>query len=255
MAGHSEWQNKKYRKRRQDRKKAKIFGKLSKKISSAARQGGGDPEKNASLRNVIERAKDENMPKENIERAILKGIGELPGADYEDHVYEGYGPGGVAGMVDVTTDNKNRSIAEIRKIFEDHGGKVGERGCVSYQFDRKGYLTVPGTETDEQTLFELVVEAGAEDVRSEGDEFQVICSVDRFADVKRVLNEAEIETRIAEVTQIPRTTVPVSGDNSEQALRLLETLDEHDDVQEVYCNFEMADEVFEDAQPTTAANG
>lgn len=251
MAGHSEWQNRKYRKRRQDRKKAKIFGKLSKKIISAARRGGGDPEKNAELRNVIERAKDENMPKENIERAILKGIGELPGVDYEDHVYEGYGPGGVAVMVDVTTDNKNRSIAEIRKIFEEHDGKVGERGCVSYQFDRKGYLSVSADEVEETRLFDLAVDAGAEDVRFNEDEYEVITPVDRFADVKQALDEAEIDTRMAEVTQLPKTTVPVKGSNSEQALELLEALDDHDDVQEVYCNFEMADEVFEEQQTAT----
>jgi len=165
MAGHSEWQNRKYRKREQDRKKAKIFGKLSKKIISAAREGGGDPEKNASLRNVVERAKDYNMPKENIERAILKGIGELPGVDYEDHVYEGYGPGGVAIMVECTTDNKNRTIADLRLIFDQHGGEIGERGCVSYQFQRRGYLTGPLGDNAEQDVFDQAVLAGAEDVR------------------------------------------------------------------------------------------
>ena len=165
MAGHSEWQNRKYRKREQDKKKAKLFGKYSRKIISAARRGGGDPEKNTELRNIIERAKDDNMPKDNIERAIKKGTGDLPGLEYEDHVYEGYGPGGIAIMVDVTTDNKNRSIQEIRNIFQDHGGNVGERGCVSYQFQRRGYIKVQPGEYGEMELFDAAVEAGAEDVR------------------------------------------------------------------------------------------
>lgn len=245
MAGHSEWANRKYRKRRQDRKKAKIFGKLSRRIISAARRGGGDPEKNTELRNIIERAKDANMPKENIERAILKGTGELPGVEYEDHVYEGYGPGGIAVMVEVTTDNKNRSIAEIRRIFEDHGGKVGQRGCVSYQFDRKGILVVAAEGCDETALFDRAVDAGAEDVRLEGDTVQVITGIDQFTAVKGALQDAEVPLERAEVTQLPRTTVPVDEEEGRKVLELLESLDEHDDVQEVYSNFDINDETFE----------
>lgn len=245
MAGHSEWANRKYRKRRQDRKKAKIFGKLSRKIISAARRGGGDPEKNTELRNIIERAQDANMPKENIERAILKGTGELPGVEYEDHVYEGYGPGGIAVMVEVTTDNKNRSIAEIRRIFEDHGGKVGQRGCVSYQFDRKGVLVISAEGCDETVLFDRAVDAGAEDVRLEGDTVQVITGIDQFTEVKGALQDAEVPLERAEVTQLPRTTVPVDEEEGRKVLDLLEALDEHDDVQEVYSNFDINDETFE----------
>jgi len=244
VAGHSEWANRKYRKRRQDRKKAKIFGKLSRKIISAARRGGGDPEKNTELRNIVERARDYNMPKENIERAILKGIGELPGVEYEDHVYEGYGPGGIAVMVEVTTDNKNRSIAEIRRIFEDHGGKVGQRGCVSYQFDRRGGLTVPAGEVDETVLFDLAVEAGARDVRLDGDTVTVITDATSFTDVKGALEQEEVPLERAEVTQLPRTTVPVDEEEGRRVLELLEALDDHDDVQEVHSNFDISDEAF-----------
>ena len=242
MAGHSEWANRKHRKRKQDRKRAKIFGKLSKKIISAARRGGGDPEKNTELRNIIERAKDHDMPKDNIERAILKGIGELPGVEYEDVIYEGYGPGGVAIMVEVTTDNTNRSISQIRKIFDDHEGKVGERGCVSYQFDRKGYFTVPSEKIEEETLFDIVVEAGAEDVSLEGDYYQVISSVQEFTRVKQALEDKNIPVEVAKITQIPRVTVPVADREAELVLQLLETLEDHDDVQQVHSNFEMDEE-------------
>lgn len=245
MAGHSEWANRKYRKRKQDRKKAKIFGKLSRKIISAARRGGGDPEKNTELRNIIERAKDANMPKDNIERAILKGIGELPGVEYEDHVYEGYGPGGIAVMVEVTTDNKNRSIAEIRRIFEDHDGKVGQRGCVSYQFERKGVITVPAAECDETRLFDRAVEAGAQDVRVDADTLRVITGVDEFTGIKNTLEDAGFPLERAEVTQLPKTTVPVDEEEGRRVIDLLETLDDHDDVQEVHSNFDISDEAFE----------
>lgn len=239
MAGHSEWQNRKYRKRRQDRKKAKLFGKYSRKIISAARRGGGDPEKNTELRNIIERAKDDNMPKENIERAIKKGTGDLPGVDYEDHVYEGYGPGGIAIMVEVTTDNKNRSIQEIRKIFEEHGGNVGERGCVSYQFDRKGYLKINEQAVQEEELFDRAVEAGAVDVRSRQDGYEIITEVEDFTEVKSTLENQEIPVERAQITQLPRTTVPVGESDAETTLQLLNELDDHRDVQAVHSNFEM----------------
>lgn len=248
MAGHSEWANRKHRKQKQDRKRAKIFGKLSKKLISAARRGGGDPEKNTELRNIIERAKDHDMPKENIERAILKGTGELPGVEYEDVIYEGYGPGGVAIMVEVTTDNTNRSISQVRKIFDDHDGKVGERGCVSYQFDRKGYFSVPAGEIEEIELFELVVEAGAEDVSLEGDFFQVISSVDDFIEVKKELEKEGIPLDVAKITQIPRVTVPVEDNDAEKVLELLEALEVHDDVQQVHSNFEMDEDALEKSE-------
>ena len=245
MAGHSEWQNRKYRKRRQDRKRAKIFGKLSKKIISAARQGGGDPEKNSDLRNVIERAKDYNMPKENIERAILKGTGDLPGVDYEDHVYEGYGPGGVAVMVECTTDNKNRTIAELRRIFDNHGGNIGERGCVSYQFKRHGFISGFLGEFDESSLFETAVEAGAEDVQFDADRFEVLTRPEDFVFTKQSLTEAGYTLDRTEITQLPKTSVPVDEEAFEGVISLLETLDDHDDVQEVYSNFAVRDEVLE----------
>ncbi|MFB6355891.1 MAG: YebC/PmpR family DNA-binding transcriptional regulator [bacterium] len=248
MAGHSEWQNRKYRKRKQDKKKAKLFGKYSRKIISAARRGGGDPEKNTELRNIIERAKDDNMPKENIERAIKKGTGDLPGLEYEDHVYEGYGPGGIAVMVEVTTDNKNRSIQELRNIFQDHDGKIGERGCVSYQFDRRGLIKVPVESVDKLELFDRAVEAGAEDVEAGDEYYEVYTSVDDFTDVKSSLSEMDLDIEFAQVTQIPKTTVPVSGDEGDNVLALLDELDDHKDVQEIHSNFEMTEDQFTQSQ-------
>ncbi|MFB6356957.1 MAG: YebC/PmpR family DNA-binding transcriptional regulator [bacterium] len=254
MAGHSEWANRKYRKRKQDRKKAKQFAKYSKKITSAAQRGGGDPEKNAELRNLIERAKSVEMPKDTIQRAIKKGTGDLPGVSYEDYVYEGYGPGGIGVIVDVTTDNKNRSVAEIRKIFDDYGGELGERGCVSYQFEKKGYFQVPSDEISQEGLFERSVEAGAEDVRFQGDYHEVICDPTDFATVKKALEELGLELEVADFTQLPQTTVPVSGDHSEDVLNLLEDLDDHDDVTDVYSNFEMTAEEW-DKQVAAGAAG
>jgi YebC/PmpR family DNA-binding regulatory protein len=248
MAGHSEWQNRKYRKREQDKKKAKLFGKYSRKIISAARRGGGDPEKNTELRNIIERAQDDNMPKDNIERAIKKGTGDLPGLDYEDHLYEGYGPGGIAIMVEVTTDNKNRSIQEIRNIFQDHGGNIGERGCVSYQFERKGYIKITDDDLDEMELFDRAVDAGAENVRSVTDGFEVITGVESFTDVKSELESDTVTIERAEVTQLPKTTVPVNDSDAEAILKLLDELDDHKDVQNVHSNFEMDNSSLDDVE-------
>ncbi len=246
LAGHSKWSNIKHRKEKQDKKKGKLFGKFSRKIISAARRGGGDPEKNTELRNIIERAHDHDMPKENIERAIKKGTGDLPGVEYEDYVYEGYGPGGVAVIVEVTTDNKNRSIAEIRKIFDEHDGNVGERGCVSYLFEKKGYITVDQDQIDELELFELVVEAGAEDIdQNDSGYYEIFTSVENFSDVKSRLVEENIKTDVAGITRLPSTTVPVKNNRGEQVLKLLEKLDDHQDVQEVYSNFEMDDRTLE----------
>lgn len=248
MAGHSEWQNRKYRKREQDKKKAKLFGKYSRKIISAARRGGGDPEKNTELRNIIERAQDDNMPKDNIERAIKKGTGDLPGLDYEDHLYEGYGPGGIAIMVEVTTDNKNRSIQEIRNIFQDHGGNIGERGCVSYQFERKGYIMITDDDLDEMELFDRAVDAGAENVRSVTDGFEVITGVESFTNVKAELESDTVTIERAEVTQLPKTTVPVNDSDAEAILKLLDELDDHKDVQNVHSNFEMDNSSLDDVE-------
>jgi len=246
LAGHSKWSNIKHRKEKQDKKKGKLFGKFARRIISAARRGGGDPEKNTELRNIIERAHDHDMPKENIERAIKKGTGDLPGVEYEDYVYEGYGPGGVAVIVEVTTDNKNRTIAQIRKIFDEHEGNVGERGCVSYLFDKKGYITVNQQQIDELELFELVVEAGAEDIdQNDSGFYEIFTNVENFSDVKNRLDEEDIETDVAGITRIPSTTVPVKNNCGEQVLKLLEELDDHEDVQEVYSNFEMDDRALE----------
>ncbi len=252
LAGHSEWANKKHRKQKQDKKKAKIFGKLSRKIISAARRSGGDPEKNTELKNIIERAHDHDMPKDNIERAIKKGTGDLPGVEYEDYVYEGYGPGGVAVIVEVTTDNKNRSISQIRKIFEDHGGNVGERGCVSYLFEQKGYLTVSVGQISEMELFDLVVEAGAEDLQKNEDIFEIFTDVEAFATVKKALENEGIEPEVANIVQIPNTTVPVEAKQGEKVIKMLDELDDHKDVQNVYSNFDMDTETLEQVEAMSA---
>jgi len=245
MAGHSEWANRKHRKKKQDKKKAKIFGKYSRKIASSARNGGGDPEENAELRNLIERAKDEEMPKDTIERAIKRGTGELEDVTYEDRTYEGYGPGGIAVMVETTTDNTNRTVAELRKIFDDFGGKVGEPGCVEYQFERKGRITVPDESAEKLDLFDVAVEAGADDVRDQEGQFEILTPVNVFTDVQEELEEQGFDVDVAELTYLPKTTVPVSSDEGEKVLDLLDELDDHQDVTDVYSNFEMDESCFE----------
>ncbi len=244
MAGHSKWSNIKHKKAREDRRKGKIFGKFSRKIISAARRGGGDPDKNIELNNIIERARDQDMPKDSIERAIKRGTGDLPGVEYEDAVYEGYGPGGIAIIVDVTTDNKNRSIAQIRKIFDEHNGNVGARGCVSYLFERKGYLTLPLESCDELQLFELVVEAGADDLKKvdEDDQFEIYTSVENFSAVKQTLLDNDLQPQMATIARLPKTTVQVDERTTRQVLRLLEELDDHQDVQEVDSNLEIVEQ-------------
>lgn len=245
MAGHSEWANRKHRKQKQDQKKGKIFGKYSRKIASAARRAGGDPEENAELRNLIERAKEYEMPKDTIERAIKRGTGELEDVTYEDRTYEGYGPGGIAVMVETTTDNTNRTVAELRKIFDDYGGNIGENGCVAYQFDQLGHLTVPAEDVDELELFDLAVDAGADDVQKQDDRFEIYTPVRRFTDVQEELEQDGYEVEVSELTRVPSTSVPVSGNQGEKVLDLLEALDDHDDVTDVYSNFEMDMECFE----------
>jgi YebC/PmpR family DNA-binding regulatory protein len=239
MAGHSEWANRKHRKKKQDKKKAKIFGKYSRKIASAAREGGGDPEENATLRNLIDRAKDAEMPKDTIERAIKRGTGELEDVTYEDRTYEGYGPGGIAVMVETTTDNTNRTVAELRKIFDDFGGEIGEPGCVAYQFEQHGRITVPQDDADELELFDAAVEARADDVHRQGNQFEILTPVRIFTDVQEALEDQGYNVDVAELTYRPDTTVPVSDDDAEKLLELLDELDDHDDVTDVYSNFEM----------------
>lgn len=245
MAGHSKWAQIKHKKAHVDAKRGKIFSKLAKEISVAARLGGGDPQMNPRLRTVIEKAKEVNMPHDNIKRAIQKGTGELPGMAYDEVTYEGYGPGGVAIMIEALTDNRNRTVAEIRHLLGKHGGSLGENGCVSWIFEKKGYILVDKNTIDEDTLLDIVLDAGAEDLKNEPDEenYEIYTSPEDFLSVKSVLQEKGIQIAGSEITMIPKTTVSLEGSTAEKMLKLMELLEDHDDVQNVYANFDIPDEV------------
>jgi len=246
MAGHSKWANTKHRKGAQDAKRGKIFTKLAKEIAVAARMGGGDADANPRLRAGIIAARAVNMPKDNIERAIKKGVGGLEGANYEEITYEGYGPGGVAVLVDCLTDNRNRTVGEVRYFFSKSGGNMGETGCVSYMFDKKGSIVVEKDKADEEKLMELALEAGAEDVLDEGDIFQVLTAPDDFNAVRDALDKAGIAFAEAEISMIPKNTVEVGDEKTAtQLMKLIDNLEDFDDVQKVHANFDIPDELLE----------
>lgn len=244
MAGHSKWAQIKHKKAQVDAKKGKIFTKIVKEISVAARLGGGDPEKNPRLRLAIDRAREVNMPSDNIKRAIMKGTGELPGTSYEEIVYEGYGPGGVALLIEVMTDNKNRTVSEIRHLLSKHGGSLGESGCVSWIFEKKGYILVDKKAVDEDTLLSVALDAGVDDLKNDEkeDNYEIIVPPDKLKEVKNAIEQAGINVSMAEVTMLPKNYVPVEGSVAEQMIKLMEALEEHDDVQNVYANFDMPEE-------------
>ena len=243
MSGHSKWSTIKHKKAATDAKRGKIFTKLIKEITIAARMGGGDQDANPRLRTAIIAARAENMPKDNMERAIKKGTGELEGVNYEEVTYEGYGAGGAAVYIESLTDNKNRTVADIRYIFGKAGGNMGESGCVAYMFDKKGYLVVEKSAVDEDTLMETALDAGAEDVREDGENFEVISEPGDFENVRAAIEEAGIATIAAEVTMLPQTVTPVAGKEAEQMVRLMETLEDCDDVQKVYTNADLPDDM------------
>ncbi len=245
MSGHSKWSTIKRKKGALDAKRGKIFTKLIKEITVAARMGGGDMDANPRLRAAVLAAKAENMPKDNIERGIKKGTGDLEGVNYEEITYEGYGPGGVAVYVDSLTDNKNRAVADIRHIFSKCGGNLGENGCVAWMFDKKGYFVVSQENAGEEALMETALEAGAEDVREDGENFEVITSPEDFAAVKEAMDAAGIPTEAAEVTMLPRNTTSLSGREAEQMVRMMDMLDDCDDVQKVYTNADIPEEYFQ----------
>jgi YebC/PmpR family DNA-binding regulatory protein len=247
MSGHSKWSSIKHKKAAVDAKRGKIFTKLIKEITIAAREAGGDPETNPRLRTAVANAKAQNMPNETIERGIQRGTGQLPGVDYEEITYEGYGPKGVAVIVEVVTDNRNRSTSDLRFILSKNGGNLGERGCVSWMFDKKGLIVVDKNKADEDELIMMALEAGAEDVKAEGDSFEVITEPQDFESVRNAVQEAEIEMTLAEVSMIPQTTVKLDGKEALQLLKMMEMLEEHDDVQNVYANFDIPDDVIEQA--------
>ena len=244
MSGHNKWSTIRHKKGAADAKRGKIFTKIIKEITVAARLGGGDPDGNPRLRTIIDKAKAENMPKDNIERAIKKGTGELEGVNYEEIVYEGYGPGGVAVLVESMTDNRNRTVSEVRSIFTKCNGNMGESGCVSWMFDKKG-LIIFSKSVDFDKLFETALEAGAEDVADEEEQYEVLTDQSMFIEVRDALSRAGFVFESAEVTMIPQTMVKLDGKNAENMLKLMERLEDNDDVQNVYANFDISAEEME----------
>lgn len=247
MAGHSKWKNIQHRKGRQDALRGKRFAKLAREIFVAAREGGGNPDHNQKLRLAIAKAKSQNMPNENIERAIKKATGEGGGEAYERVTYEGYGPGGVAVMVEALTDNRNRTAADMRYIFSKRGGSLGEAGCVAWMFDRKGILTIDRNSTDaeEDEMLMIALEAGAEDFEVSGDSYEITTSPENFEAVKQALEENGFTFTTAEVTMVPQNTVSLTGEDASKMLILLEALEDHDDVQNIHSNFDIDEEEME----------
>ncbi|MCD6561934.1 MAG: YebC/PmpR family DNA-binding transcriptional regulator [Deltaproteobacteria bacterium] len=245
MSGHSKWSSIKHKKGAADAKRGKIFTRLIKEITVAARIGGGDPDGNPRLRTAIAAAKSENMPKENIERAIKKGTGELEGVSYEEISYDGYGPGGVAVLVDCLTDNKNRAVAEVKHLFERYGGNLGEPGCVSWLFEKKGLIVIDKDEVDEEQLMELALESGAEDVIDEESVFEVVTGPSDFESVKKAIEDSKISYSVAEISMIPKNLVKVEGKKAKQMLNLMQCLEDNEDVSHVYSNFDVSDETME----------
>ena len=247
MSGHSKWSTIKHKKAAKDAKKGKLFTKLIKEITVAARMGGGDINSNPRLRTAVMAAKTASMPNDNIDRAIKKGTGDLEGVSYEEIQYEGYGPGGAAILAQVVTDNKNRTVSEIRHLFSKHGGNLGESGCVAWMFDKKGLITVEKSHIDEERLLGIVLEAGAEDVREEEEMFEVVTRPEDFDTVKEKLESANVPLASAQVTMVPKNTVAVDEKHVEQILKLTEELEDHDDVQSVSANFDIPSEFLEKA--------
>ncbi|CAK9040459.1 Probable transcriptional regulatory protein Nther_1800 [Durusdinium trenchii] len=243
MAGHSHWANIAHKKGRIDKKRGALFGKLSRAIIVAARRGGGDPAMNLALRYAIDKARKNSMPKDNIERAVKKGCGEAGDADFEEITYEGYGAAGVAILCDALTENRNRTAGEVRKTFEVHGGNLGATGCVGWMFERKGQFFVPREAIDEEQLFELALEAGADDVKLDGESYEILSSVETFQQVADALQEHGIEPDSAELVRIPENTVDLDANDGRKVLKLLDALEENEDIQSVTANFNIADDV------------
>lgn len=239
MSGHSKWATIKHKKGAADAKRGKIFTQLIKEINMAAKAGGGDPDGNPRLRTAIAAAKAENMPSDNIKRAIQRGTGELPGATYEEITFEGYGPGGVAIIIEVTTDNRNRSVSEIRHAFSKNGGNLGESNSVRFMFAKKGLIVVPKEEADEDKLMNIVLDAGGDDLSDEGDHWEIITEPAAFEPVAAAIKAAQIPTEVAEVTMIANVYTKLEGTQAAQMIRLLEALEDYDDTQNVYSNFDM----------------
>ncbi|UCG51124.1 MAG: YebC/PmpR family DNA-binding transcriptional regulator [Candidatus Latescibacterota bacterium] len=246
MAGHSKWAQIKRKKGAKDAARGRLFSRLIREITVAARQGGGDPAGNARLRLAMQTAKDNNMPQDNIMRAIKKGTGETGGASFEEVTYEGYGPNGVALLIDTLTDNKNRTTAEVRHALTKHNGNLGESGCVAWIFDTKGVVFVANDKCDEEKLLGVVLESGAEDVKDEGDGFEVLCSLSDFEAVRQAIVDANIEYQSAEIQKIPSNLVKLDGEDARKILKLMEVLEDLEDVQRVSANFDVPPEILQE---------
>jgi YebC/PmpR family DNA-binding regulatory protein len=242
MSGHSKWASIKHKKAAQDAKRGKIFTKVIRELAVAARMGGGDPDTNPRLRKAVSDAKGVNMPADNIKRAIMKGTGELEGITYDEISYEGYGPGGVAIFLEVLTDNKKRAVSELRHIFSKNGGNIGESGCVAWMFNRKGYLVVEKSKASEDDLLDIILEAGAEDLREDGSNYEIFTPPDKYEAVVEALEKNNIEIAASNLGQIPQNYVKLGGKQAQQLLRLMEELEDHDDVQNVWANFDIDEE-------------
>jgi len=245
MSGHSKWHSIKHKKAKVDAARGRVFTKIIKELTVAARIGGGDPNTNPRLRGAISAAKAANMPSKNIENAIKKGTGELPGVVYEDVTYEGYGPGGVAIYIEAVTDNRNRTVAEIRHLFDKYGGNLGETGSVAWMFERKGLIEVDKEKYTEDELLEIALECGAEDLKSEGELYEIYTAYEDFQEVRNALEGKSVTIESAGLTMIPQNTIKLEGKQAEQLMKLMNILDEHDDVQNVHANFDIEDEEME----------
>jgi len=239
MSGHSKWHSIKHKKAAADSKRGRIFTRLIKEMTAAARAGGGDSDGNPRLRLAVATAKAANMPADNIKKAIMRGTGELPGISYEDVNYEGYGPGGVAIYMHVLTDNRNRTVAELRHILSKNGGNLGETGCVNWMFDRKGYFVVEKSAADEEKLLDLALRAGADDMREDGSNFEILTAPESFEPVRAALEKEKIPTASAEISMIPQNYVKLEGKNAQTMLKLMEALEDHEDIQNVWANFDI----------------
>jgi len=244
MSGHSKWANIKHKKGKMDALRGKVTTKIARELTVAARMGGADPTGNMRLKLALQKAKENNIPKDNIQRAIQKGLGALDGSSYEELVYEGYGPAGVAVMVEVMTDNRNRTAADVRHLFSKYNGNLGESGCVSWTFNKKGLFVIEKTVgIDEEELMMLSLEAGADDFKVEDDEYEITIDPTLFYQLQETLEKNNIKTSVSEVTMIPETTVTLTGDDATRMMKLMDALEDHDDVQEVYANFDIPEDL------------
>ncbi|MHC4457460.1 MAG: YebC/PmpR family DNA-binding transcriptional regulator [Planctomycetota bacterium] len=244
MSGHSHWAGIKYKKAAADAKRGKIWSKLARMIIVAAKSGGGDPAANLPLRYAIDKAKAANMPKDTIEKAIKRGTGQLKAANFEEVLYEGYGPAGVAIMVQTLTDNRNRTTPEIKRLFERHGGSLGTSGCVNWMFRKKGLITVGSDEINEEQLLEIALNAGADDMQTTTDVFEMTCDPAAYERLKQTLQDKEIPTQVAEISMVPQNTAPINdAQNAKKIISLMEAFEDHDDVQNTYSNFDIPDEI------------